>query len=135
MEEIPSFLRVIALPLESARDPARPLLEAQADELRARFPLTPAADFNSGDFVVHRPGMNTVTDPDHTALCFVRYLGESRVDGMILEDAIKKKPITYYGPNPDCIVAVVSDDGGSTLFLVLSSCTLQLDRRQEVQAR
>lgn len=107
--------------------PARPIMEAQVDELRMRFSGYYNIDFTlkPGEFVREKEGLGGIIAlefKDNSALMLWRRLDHSNpTDLIIIQDAVRRN----YMSNVNCIVAVLSGDIRTLVFIPHDTARLE----------
>jgi hypothetical protein len=107
--------------------PARPIMEAQVDELRMRFSSYYQIDFTlkPGEFVREKDGLGGIIAQDfkdNSALMLWRNLDHSNpTDLIIIQDAVRRN----YMSNVNCVVAVLSGDVRTLVFVPHDTARLE----------
>jgi hypothetical protein len=112
---------------DEAEMPARPIMEAQVDELRMRFSGYYNIDFTlkPGEFVREKEGLGGIIVlefKDSSALMLWRNLDHSNpTDLVIIQDSVRRN----YMSNVNCIVAVLSSDIRTLVFIPHDTARLE----------
>lgn len=113
MTEAHIFAMELPMPGQDKETSARPLMEAQAMELRRRFALREEpSDLKPGDLCVEKEGLERTGPHMRGATMFVliRFLDlETRRDRMLMEATLESS--TPGEPDADCMVGYLDSDG------------------------